>query len=224
LNTVTSHRDSLRRRWLPFVLFLTAATPGLRVARADDTVPDPWKGQDIGAPVMPGKAAADANGVYTITAGGADIWGDTDHFHYVYQPVNGDFTVVLRAVSITHADDWSKGGPMVRETLDAGSNFAALELTPSNGVSYQYRNADNTQCNADAGTGATSAWLKLVRKGTVVDAYQAPDNNGAPGDWTQVGGDQKIKNGSVYVGIATVAHSDAGTTTFVADKLSLTKN
>ena len=52
-------------------------------------------------------------------APGRDVWGSSDQFRFVYQPVTGDVEIVARVVSITRAHSWSKAGVMIRESLAA---------------------------------------------------------------------------------------------------------
>ena len=52
-------------------------------------VTSPWLTQDIGAVAAPG-ATDLTSGTFTIVGGGADIWGTSDAFRYVYMPMSGD--------------------------------------------------------------------------------------------------------------------------------------
>src|SRR5262249_17345463 len=56
---------------------------------------------DIGNTATPGAPSFDpASGTYTLQASGADIFGSTDAFHYVYEPLNGDGEITARLTSI----------------------------------------------------------------------------------------------------------------------------
>ena len=50
---------------------------------------------------------------------------------------NGSMTV--KVDSLTHTDDWTKAGIMIRETHDAGSASAMVGATGGNGSSFQAR-------------------------------------------------------------------------------------
>ena len=52
----------------------------------------PFESSDIGNPLTPGSTRAIDGGV-EIIAGGKDIWGMADEFHFVYQKQSGDFDV-----------------------------------------------------------------------------------------------------------------------------------
>src|SRR3990170_274401 len=83
-------------------------------------VPSPWVAADIGTPALAGSATY-ASGVFTMRAAGTDIWGTSDQFRFVYQPITGDVDVIARVNSITNADAWSKAGVMIRSSLSPGS-------------------------------------------------------------------------------------------------------
>jgi hypothetical protein len=56
-------------------------------------------------------------GTYTITGEGADIWGGTDAFHYVYMQLTGDGEISARVVSnVTGSKTWAKCGVLIRVT------------------------------------------------------------------------------------------------------------
>ena len=76
------------------------------------TVPAPWSARDIGSPTPAGNSSYDPSGTFSIDAGGADIWGTSDKFHFVYQQVSGDVDVVARV------DSTDAGRPMVEVGRD----------------------------------------------------------------------------------------------------------
>jgi hypothetical protein len=75
---------------------------------------------DVGNPKPAGSTVRFATGA-DLTAGGLDIGGSSDQFHFLYQPVEGDFDVRTRLESIENTDLWAKGGWMLREGLAVGS-------------------------------------------------------------------------------------------------------
>ncbi|MEJ7654384.1 MAG: hypothetical protein WKH64_14185 [Chloroflexia bacterium] len=48
-----------------------------------------WANQDIGVVGSSG-SASHSNGTFTVNASGADIWGTSDSFHFLYQPLSGN--------------------------------------------------------------------------------------------------------------------------------------
>ena len=94
---------------------------------------------DIGAPTQPGSMTVTASG-YTLTGSGTDIGGTSDQGFFAYQQRSGDFDVRVRVASLTHSDVFAEAGLMARETLEAGSRFAAVFATPSlYGCSMEWR-------------------------------------------------------------------------------------
>jgi hypothetical protein len=79
------------------------------VVATDDTVHQPE-----------GDASIVGN-MFTIKAGGHDVWGEADQFTYVYKEVSGDFDVSVTVHSLDLTNDWSKAGIMARQTLEPGS-------------------------------------------------------------------------------------------------------
>ncbi len=67
--------------------------------RRTTTLPAPWTSRDLGSPALAGSASA-AGGTFTVAAGGIDIWGTSDQFHFVYQPLQGDVEVIARIASL----------------------------------------------------------------------------------------------------------------------------
>ena len=57
----------------------------------------------MGSPAIAG-SVADDQGQFTVTAGGQDIWGSADQFHFVYQQITGDVDVVARIDSVNDDD------------------------------------------------------------------------------------------------------------------------
>src|SRR5438445_586614 len=82
------------------------------------TLPSVWTDGDIGSTGVAGSAGY-ANDVFTVSGSGAQIYGTADAFHFVYQPLTGDGTMVARLVSVQGGSGYAYSGVMVRETLNA---------------------------------------------------------------------------------------------------------
>ena len=74
-----------------------------------------YAGADIGSVGLAGSDSLN-NGAFTVTGGGADIWGDADAFHFVSQAGTGDVTVVAQVMGQTNTDSWAKAGVMIRQS------------------------------------------------------------------------------------------------------------
>ena len=106
-------------------------------AGGSSALPSPWADADVGSPAVAGSASY-ANGVFTVNGGGADIWGGSDQFNYVSQPLTGDGSIVARVTSQSDTDPWAKAGVMIKQSTASGSTYALLAVTPGNGVHFEY--------------------------------------------------------------------------------------
>ena len=142
-----------------------------------------WQHQDIGSVGLAG-SASNLTSLFTVTGAGGDIWGNADAFNYAFLPVTNDCTVIARVTSVQNVDVWSKAGVMIRESLNANAVNAFIAVTPSNGVTWQYRSSTGgTSANTNT-TGLNAPyWVKLVRSGNTFTGYRSP--NGVT--WTQQG-------------------------------------
>lgn len=112
---------------------------------------------DIGAPRLSGTTTQNGQSV-SITAGGVDIWGNRDEFHFAHLPVSGDFDLSVRIVGLEMADIYTKTGLMLRASLDPGAPHAMLLTFGDN----QPRNKNN---------GALEFQSRLVAQGDCTGIY-----------------------------------------------------
>ncbi len=149
----------MKKVFSPVVLRTLAATL-MTVAvvgqAAAQTLPAPWRAADVGSPALSGSTTAGSSG-FTIDAAGADIWGTSDQFHFLYQQVSGDVEVIARVDSVTAAHVWSKAGVMIRASLNGNSAHGYALASAAKGVHFHRRSQ----------TGATSAHTSglVVRAG-----------------------------------------------------------
>lgn len=102
--------------------------------------------QDIGNVALEGSIEKTDEG-YDIIAGGADIWGTEDQFHFCYVTVHDDFDIAVRLESLSMADLYTKAGIMARKSLLADSEHVFFMVFPDNsprnknngGYEFQYR-------------------------------------------------------------------------------------
>jgi regulation of enolase protein 1 (concanavalin A-like superfamily) len=189
---------------------LAAQSMTITIASAVVTLPSPWAHRDIGSVGVVGDAQySDAAG-FTVTASGADVWGNADAFHFVYQPWTGDGSIVTRVASVTNANAWSKAGVMFRESLTAGSAHAFVLVSAAKGVAYQRRELTGGVSVSTAGSlSAPPRWLRLDRSGNTFSAYESADG----ATWTLVGRDTIAMAPQIYVGVAATSHDNTRTTT-----------
>src|SRR5262249_50190619 len=70
-------------------------------------LPQPWTHQDVGSTGQPGSASY-AGGTFTVRGAGADVWGTSDAFQFVSQPLGGDGQIVARLASLTNTQVFAK--------------------------------------------------------------------------------------------------------------------
>jgi len=168
-------------------------------------LPSPWSDQDIGAVGTQGRGSF-LTGTFIERGSGADIGGSADAFHYIYQPLNGDGKIIARIVTQYNSDPSAKAGVMIRETLTAGSKYAAVVITPSTGISFQRRTATNGTTANTTATGSQIVvpyWLKLTRTGNSLATYYSSDGV----TWTSAGSSSVTMGSSVFIGLAVTSHS-----------------
>ncbi len=182
-------------------------------------LPPPWVDADIGSPALAGSASYSGT-VFTVNGAGIDIWGTSDQFHYVYQPMsNNNMTIIARVISLQNTDPWAKGGVMIRETLAANSRHAMMAVTSANGAVFQRRLATGGASTTTSGLPvAAPYWVKLVRQGTTFTGYASPDGV----TWTLIGSDTITMATSVFVGLPVTSHSNPAIGTDTFDSVTVT--
>jgi len=180
-------------------------------AYAPDTLRVAYKGNPVGF--------TEADGVVTMGASGADIWGNSDQFRYAYKTLNGDGSIVARVDGIENiTNNWTKAGVMIRQSTDAGSAHSMTVITGNfwssgsgNGASFQGRQtAGAASVNADNGGDpvAPPYYVKVVREGDNITGFISPDAE----NWTQLGDAREVvMEDPVLIGLAVTSH-DAGNT------------
>jgi hypothetical protein len=122
---------------------------------------------------------------------GADIWGTTDAFHFLYQtwycgctgippgqyPVD-HVQVTARVTSVGNTNPFAKAGVMIRSTNSfngAPAPDAAhviLDLRPTGEIEFMKRSTDGGSTEYVAGAKVSGpVWLRLVRADAVVTSH-----------------------------------------------------
>jgi hypothetical protein len=166
------------------------------------TLPPGWNDADVGAVGAAGRAN-DASGTFTVQGSGADVWGTADAFNYAYMPLSGDGTIVARVATISSQANWVKAGVMIRGSLSPSSAQAFMLVSWAKGTAFQRRVSDGNTSVSTAGSLSTAPhWVKLVRAGSVITAYESSDGS----TWTTVASDSFTMGTSTYVGLAVSSH------------------
>ncbi|MCP4453408.1 MAG: hypothetical protein GY809_18270 [Planctomycetes bacterium] len=180
-----------------------------------------------------GDAQLVGDGVYEITGSGADVWGTSDQFHYLYKDLTGDGSISCRVTDFgTGSNSWAKGGVMIRETLDADSKHAIMVMTGGSGggISFQGRTteagASSSGMHSDI-TAAPPQWVKLTREGNTFTAYYSADGvawelftDETPSDGHSNPMDIEMAE-SVTIGLFVTSHAAGELRTYTIDNVSI---
>ena len=178
-------------------------------------LPDGWLLQDVGSAGAHGNASY-SNGTFTVSGGGADIWGVADSFTFAYLTVSNQLaSIETRLTGIQNTNAYAKGGLMVRSSLDAGSSSVILDVKPDGGVEFMFRAQDDGPTSFLAGAlvePSKPVWLRLVVDGTRVTGLISDGTT-----WTPVG---VTTTPSVNVaGLAVTSHSPGALNTSTFDQV-----
>jgi len=157
-------------------------------------------------PTPPGcKAVYDpATGEYRITGGGANVWGTTDAFYFVWKKVSGNLTLTADVQFLgPSAAEHRKAFLMVRQSLDPDSAYADA-VSHGNGLtSLQFRGARGEQTYQVFTQLDEPARIRIVREGSRYTMYSAK-----PGEELKSTGPIEyvgLKD-PVYVGLGVCSH------------------
>jgi hypothetical protein len=190
-----------RRLLLALAAVLFAACGG---ARAD--LPPDWTSVDLNA--TGGSADLSADGFWTVTGGGADIWNQADEFQYVYRFLAGDGSITTRIISQTiNTDGWAKAGVMLRDSESPGSPHMMVVMTPGAGVDMQWRpqqDGGSLDAGANSYPRRLPLYLRVQRKGDSFSGFVSEDGL----TWVQIGTTQKIRMGKeILAGLCVTSHN-----------------
>lgn len=198
--------------------FTTGGTGGGGGGGGTTSLPSPWADVDLGSVGAAGSATY-SSGTFTVNGSGADIWGSSDAFNYVYQPLSGDGQIVARVTGIGNTNAYAKAGVMLREQLTAGSAHAILDVRPGGSVEFMDRTASGGATNYVAGAAqAPPAWLKLARSGSTITASVSANGS----TWSTVGTATVSMASSIYVGLVVCSHVTGTLMTATFDNVAVT--
>ena len=179
------------------------------------SLPSPWLERDVGAVGVAGSASF-ASGAFSVRGSGADVYGLTDQFHFVYQELTGDGEIVARVASVANTNNYAKAGVMIRQDLTTNSPYAMVEILPRKASGFQWRLAPGGTTASSGGNGAAPYWVRLVRSGNTFTGYQSADGT----SWQALGSTTVALAADVFVGLAVTAHNNTTTCTAVFDNVA----
>ena len=185
--------------------------------------PTTWACADVGNST-PAGGQSFSGGSWTVQGGGGDIFGSSDQFHFIQQSLAGSGSVSAHITSQTNTSPWAKAGVMMRQTSDPASPYFGVFVTPANGVTVQYRNAQGaTTVQSIAVTGVTvPVYLSVADNAGVFTAYTSTDGTG----WTAIAGSTATltMTSPLLAGPAVTSHNTAALSTVNLDTVTLSNN
>ena len=183
-----------------------------------------WTAANVGSTSVNG-STANSSGRLQIVSRGSTLWGSSDNFYYIYQPVEGDFDARLRIIAEPTTNSNAKLGLHVREfPTDAKSRFemnmATHYRTPI-GEQAAYRESYNGSTTRTSGSNnytvsALPAWMRIVRKDNTYYYYYSTAANPTGTDWVSQGS-HAAPNTLNYIGIAQASYNSSSYGTGLVD-------
>lgn len=160
---------------------------------------------DVGNPALAGSAVYDSGQKqYTVSGGGANMWGQKDEFHYVWRHVSGDFSLIA-TVRFPKAEPPShrKAALMARQNLDDNAAYIDAVIHGSGLTELQFRDTNGDVTHAVNFPINGPIRFELERKANWFTMYAA--NEGQP---LQELGSYSLKlSNPIYLGLAVCAHN-----------------
>jgi regulation of enolase protein 1 (concanavalin A-like superfamily) len=225
----------IKKKFAVMVVLLFAVGVSLS-AKEKAISPKKFKSTDIGNPDLAGTPVT-GNDKIEITAGGADVWGVRDEFHFAYFEQNGDFDLVTRIESLTAPNLYTKAGIMAREDLSDNSRHIFFQVFPNNnarnknngGYEFQYRMEKAGEMKAiypakfdgvpEFPVNYPNTWIRLKRLGNDFTGYYSADGK----TWKIYTEFTMQLAQKVYLGLAVTSHDTKKTSTAVFRNISSLK-
>jgi hypothetical protein len=174
---------------------------------------------DVGVTPKAGSASYDSKShAYTVTGGGANMWGTADAFHFVWKRVSGDVTLTTRvALQGTEGNEHRKAGLMIRQGLGPGDAYADAVVHGNGLTSLQYRETAGAQTLEVRARKTAPRFLRLVRQGNRFTLFAADSKR----HFTQMGYTNAVLYDPVYVGLAVCAHDPEALQTAIFDNVEV---
>jgi hypothetical protein len=218
------------------VALLLLFSAGLTGAKENAVSLKKFKQTDIGNPALAGSSQVKDNGLQLI-AGGADVWGVKDEFHFSYFEQTGDFDLTARIESLSAPHLYTKAGLMAREELSENCRHIFFQAFPNNkprnknngGYEFQYRLAKAGEMKAIYPAKAEGApefpanypntWIRLKRTGNVFTGFVSMDGK----TWKTYTTFTLELPKKVYLGLAVTSHNTKESATAVFRDVTLIK-
>jgi Tol biopolymer transport system component len=181
---------------------------GQPAAAAAGGPPGDFEGKtDVGNVELPGSVEIDAaKGEYRITGSGANIWGDTDAFHFAWWKVAGDLEMTAEVNWVGAGKQaHRKAGWMVRQDLTADSPYADAVVHGDGLISLQYRRTRGGPTMEVKAPVKPPALIRLERTGDLFSLSVAPKGE----SFEPVGSLTVTMPRAVHAGLVVCSHDAA---------------
>jgi hypothetical protein len=210
------------------ILLLLLLSAGMLSAKPKALSLKKFKHADIGQPVVAGSTTVKENSLIMV-AGGADIWGSKEEFHYSYIEQVGNFDFMASIESLTPTHLYTKAGLMAREDLTDNCRHIYFQVFPDNsarnknngGYEFQYRAVKGGEMKAiyparaegtpEFPVSYPNTWIRLQRSGDVFTGYYSLDGK----SWKLYTTYTLKLPEKLYLGLAVTSHDAAKSTTAV---------
>jgi regulation of enolase protein 1 (concanavalin A-like superfamily) len=183
-------------------------------------LPNSWLDQDVGSVGMAGNASS-SSGTFSVTGAGAQIFGNADAFHFVYQPLTGDGTLIARVVNVQGGMNNASAGVMIRNSLDtATANVKTADWPAFAGIFFDVRSSTGSMTSEPGTQSATLPyWVKVTRSGSTFSSFVSSDG----ATWVQLGASQTVAMGqNVFIGLCVTSGDAASLATATFDNVTIT--
>ena len=181
-----------------------------RVGKGERTVevsfreenPAPWVCTDIGTPSAIGSGRFE-DGRLTAVGGGPGFRNTSDHGHFSFQEVEGDFAITANVYALNGYSGGSSAGVTLRATTDGGAPFAAVfieQLASRISVQWASRQTQGARAILESGSSISppNAWIRITRSGDLIAGETSPDGEA----WSRIGEVSMAVPNMVLAGVA----------------------
>jgi len=180
-----------------------------------------FNAKEIGTEDLHSSASYDKeNDIFRMSAIGGVTWGQKDDLYFVSREVAGDVEVTVKVDALNTGDDFGKAGIMFRESASNDSMHAFLTVSGGKGVAFSRRHSEGGGTTRSGKGGIVApVWLRLVKEGTYISAYYSDDGE----NWSFFSEDTVDFSGTIFIGLAVVAHGENDTVTADFTQLDIRK-
>lgn len=172
---------------------------------------DGWTVSDIGGATPAPEVEVRPGGRWWVASAGSDIWGGSDQFRLVSQPLPRAGRVTARVHSATGQHGFAKSGVMLRSGTAPDAAFVLLSFTPGGGGELLLRAHDGGQVEARSSRHqGLPRWVRLERTGERITPLCSDDGLA----WQPAGEPLEAPglSGALLAGVAVCSHEEAAMT------------